>query len=63
MDDPPINRWERQGALLEAIRITESIRGDGDGLDDLHRRLSRLTATQRDQLARALDRLLGADQR
>jgi hypothetical protein len=63
VEDPPIARWSRQGVLLEAIRITESIRNDGQGFEDFHRRLGRLTDEQRRQLAETLERLLRANER
>jgi hypothetical protein len=61
MEDPPIGRWSREGVLVEAIRIIESIRNDGEGVEDFSRRLGRLTVEQRCQLAKALDRLLYAN--
>lgn len=54
--EPPIDDWERQGALRELTRLARDLqREDADAVVD---RLGRLTHSQRSAIAEALDRIL-----
>jgi hypothetical protein len=54
--DPPIDDWERQGALRELTRLARDLqREDGDAVIE---RLGRLTGSQRAAVADAMERIL-----
>jgi hypothetical protein len=53
---PPIDDWERQGALRELTRVARDLqREDADAVIG---RLGRLTQSQRAAIAAAMDRIL-----
>jgi hypothetical protein len=53
---PPIEEWERQGALHELTRVARDLeREDGDAVMT---RLGRLTRNQRAAVAEAMERIL-----
>jgi len=53
---PPIDEWERQGALLELTRLAHDLQNE-DG-DAVVARLGRLTRSQREAVAEAMERIL-----
>jgi hypothetical protein len=54
--EPPIDDWERQGALRELTRLARDLeRVDADAAV---RRLGRLTGSQRTAVAEAMERIL-----
>jgi hypothetical protein len=54
--DPPVDDWERQGALRELTRVARDLeREDSDAVIS---RLGRLTQSQRDAVAEAMERIL-----
>ncbi len=54
--DPPIDDWERQGALRELTRLARDLEHeDADAVID---RLGRLTGSQRAAVAEAMERIL-----
>lgn len=54
--DPPIEDWERQGALRELTRLAHDLqREDADAAVG---RLGRLTRCQREAVAEAMERIL-----
>ncbi len=54
--DPPIEDWERQGALRELTRVARDLqREDADAVIG---RLGRLTQSQRAAVADAMERIL-----
>lgn len=53
---PPVDEWERQGALRELTRVARDLEwGDSDAVIA---RLGRLTQSQRDAVAEAMERIL-----
>jgi hypothetical protein len=56
LPEPPIDEWERQGALHELTRVARDFqREDTEGVIG---RLGRLTQGQRDAVAEAMERIL-----
>ena len=53
---PPIDEWERQGALRELTRVARDLESDDSGA--VIARLGRLTQSQRDAVAEAMERIL-----
>ena len=54
--DPPVDDWERQGALRVLTRVARDLeREDSDAVIS---RLGRLTQSQRDAVAEAMERIL-----
>ena len=54
--EPPIDDWERQGALRELTRVARDLqREDPDAVVE---RLGRLTGSQRAAVAEAMERIL-----
>jgi hypothetical protein len=53
---PPIDEWERQGALHELARVARDL--EADDADAVIARLGRLTQSQRDAVAEAMERIL-----
>lgn len=53
---PPIDAWERQGALRELTRVARDL--EFDDSDAVIARLGRLTQSQRDAVAEAMERIL-----
>lgn len=54
--DPPVDDWERQGALRELTRVARDLeREDSEAVIS---RLGRLTQSQRDAVAEAMERIL-----
>lgn len=53
---PPIDEWERQGALHELTRVARDL--EADDADAVIARLGRLTQGQRDAVAEAMERIL-----
>jgi hypothetical protein len=54
--DPPIEDWERQGALCELTRLARDLQHED--ADAVVGRLGRLTRSQRAAVAEAMDRIL-----
>jgi hypothetical protein len=54
--DPPIEDWERQGALGELTRLARDLRHED--ADAVVGRLGRLTQSQRAAVAEAMERIL-----
>lgn len=53
---PPVDEWERQGALRELTRVARDLEsGDSDAVIA---RLGRLTQSQRDAVAGAMEKIL-----
>jgi hypothetical protein len=53
---PPVEEWERQGALRELTRVARDLEfGDSDAVIA---RLGRLTQNQREAVAEAMERIL-----
>ena len=56
LTEPPIDDWERQGALRELTRVARDLqREDPDAVVE---RLGRLTGSQRAAVAEAMERIL-----
>jgi hypothetical protein len=53
---PPIDAWERQGALRESTRVARDL--EFDDSDAVIARLGSLTQSQRDAVAEAMERIL-----
>ena len=53
---PPLDEWERQGALRELTRVARDL--EFDDSDAVIARLGRLTQSQRDAVAEAMERIL-----
>jgi hypothetical protein len=54
--DPPVEDWERQGALRELTRLARDLqREDADAVIG---RLGRLTQSQREAVADAMERIM-----
>ena len=53
---PPIDEWERQGALRELTRVARDL--EFDDADAVIRRLGSLTQNQREAVAEAMERIL-----
>lgn len=53
---PPIDEWERQGALRELTRVARDL--EFDDSDAVIARLGRLTQSQREAVAEAMERIL-----
>lgn len=53
---PPIDEWERQGALRELTRVARDL--EFDDSDAVIARLGRLTQNQREAIAAAMERIL-----
>lgn len=53
---PPIDEWERQGALRELTRVARDL--EFDDADAVISRLGSLTQSQRDAVAEAMERIL-----
>jgi hypothetical protein len=54
--EPPIDDWERQGALRELTRLARDL--EREDADAVVGRLGRLTGSQRAAVADAMDRIL-----
>ena len=54
--EPPINEWERQGALHELTRVARDL--ELEDTDGVVARLGRLTQSQREAVAEAMERIL-----
>ncbi|HVG99390.1 MAG TPA: hypothetical protein VM844_01405 [Miltoncostaeaceae bacterium] len=54
--DPPIDEWERQGALRELTRLARDLQHED--ADAVVGRLGRLTGSQRAAVAAAMERIL-----
>jgi hypothetical protein len=54
--DPPVDDWERQGALRELTRVARDL--EREDSDAVIARLGRLTQNQRDAVAEAMERIL-----
>ncbi|WP_217914959.1 hypothetical protein [Miltoncostaea marina] len=54
--DPPVDDWERQGALRELTRVARDLQLEHH--DAVVARLGRLTAGQRQAVAEAMERIL-----
>lgn len=53
---PPLDAWERQGALRELTRVARDLESDDSAA--VIARLGRLTQSQRDAVAEAMERIL-----
>lgn len=53
---PPIDEWERQGALHELTRVARDM--EMEDADRVAGRMGRLTRSQRDAIAEAMERIL-----
>lgn len=53
---PPVDEWERQGALRELTRVARDLEREDAGA--VVARLGRLTQRQRDAIAEAMARIL-----
>jgi hypothetical protein len=53
---PPLDEWERQGALRELTRVARDLEFDDSAA--VIARLGRLTQSQRDAVAEAMERIL-----
>lgn len=56
MTEPPVDDWERQGALRELTRVARDL--ELEDADAVVARLGRLTQNQRDAVADAMERIL-----
>jgi hypothetical protein len=56
MTEPPVDDWERQGALRELTRVARDL--ELEDADAVVARLGRLTQNQRDAVAEAMERIL-----
>jgi hypothetical protein len=54
--EPPIEEWERQGALHELTRLARDL--EMEDTEGVVARLGRLTQGQRDAVAEAMERIL-----
>lgn len=54
--DPPVEEWERQGALRELTRVARDL--ELEDADAVVARLGRLTQGQREAVAEAMERIL-----
>jgi hypothetical protein len=54
--EPPIDDWERQGALRELTRLARDL--EHEDADAVVGRLGRLTGSQRAAVAEAMERIL-----
>ncbi len=54
--EPPLDEWERQGALRELTRVARDL--ELEDADAVVARLGRLTHRQRDAVAEAMERIL-----
>ncbi len=54
--DPPVDDWERQGALRELTRVARDL--ELEDADAVVARLGRLTQNQREAVAEAMERIL-----
>ena len=54
---PPIDEWERQGALRELTRVARDL--EFDDSDAVIARLGSLTQNQRDAVSEAMEKILG----
>lgn len=54
--EPPVDDWERQGALRELTRVARDLRRED--ADAVVARLGRLTEDQRNAVADAMERIL-----
>jgi hypothetical protein len=54
--EPPIDEWERQGALHELTRVARDL--ELEHTEDVVGRLGRLTQSQRAAVAEAMERIL-----
>lgn len=56
LGDPPVEDWERQGALRELTRVARDL--ELEDADAVVARLGRLTQHQREAVAEAMERIL-----
>lgn len=56
ISDPPVDEWERQGALRELTRVARDL--EREDSDAVIARLGRLTHSQREAVAEAMERIL-----
>ncbi len=56
LTEPPIDDWERQGALRELTRVARDL--EREDADAVVGRLGRLTGSQRAAVAEAMERIL-----
>ena len=56
VSDPPVDEWERQGALRELAQVARDLEREDSGA--VIARLGRLTQSQRDAVAEAMERIL-----
>ena len=56
ISDPPVNEWERQGALRELTLVARDL--EREDSDAVIARLGRLTQSQRGAVAEAMERIL-----
>jgi hypothetical protein len=56
ISDPPVDEWERQGALRELTRVARDL--EWEDSDAVIARLGRLTQSQREAVAEAMERIL-----
>lgn len=56
ISDPPVEDWERQGALRELARVARDLERADSGA--VIARLGRLTQHQREAVAEAMERIL-----
>ncbi|WP_217921796.1 hypothetical protein [Miltoncostaea oceani] len=54
--EPPVDEWERQGALRELTRVARDL--ELEDADAVVARLGRLTQNQREAVAEAMERIL-----
>lgn len=54
--EPPVDEWERQGALRELTRVARDL--ELEDADAVVARLGRLTQKQREAVAEAMERIL-----
>lgn len=54
--EPPVDEWERQGALRELTRVARDL--EREDADAVVARLGRLTQRQREAVAEAMERIL-----
>jgi hypothetical protein len=54
--EPPVDEWERQGALRELTRVARDL--ELEDTDAVVARLGRLTQNQREAVAEAMERIL-----
>ena len=56
ISEPPVDEWERQGALRELARVARDLEREDSGA--VIARLGRLTHSQREAVAEAMERIL-----